>query len=135
VILVDTNILIDLATRDPIWLDWSREQLIAAVAEDDLVINEVVYAELSIGYASIEELERALDAIPVIVESIPRAALFLAGRAFQRYRAAGGSRSGVLPDFFIGAHALVVGARLLTRDVRRYRAYFPDLLLIAPTRN
>lgn len=130
--LVDTNVLLDLVTDDPVWADWSIRQLDAAAVQGRLVINAVVYAELSVRFERIEDLDEVLDQAGVIVEAMPRAALFLAGKAFQKYRAAGGSRSGVLPDFFIGAHAAVLGAPLLTRDVQRYRSYFPSLTLIAP---
>ncbi len=97
-----------------------------------MAINAVVYAELSVRFTRIEDLEDVLDEAGITVEDIPRAALFLAGKAFQKHRTAGGSRTGVLPDFFIGAHAAVLGMPLLTRDVRRYRTYFPSLSLIAP---
>lgn len=130
--LVDTNVLLDLVTDDPVWADWSIRQLDAAAVQGRLVINAVVYAELSVRFDRIEDLEEVLDQAGVIVEDIPRAALFLAGKVFQKYRAAGGRRSGVLPDFFVGAHAAVLAAPLLTRDVQRYRSYFPSLTLIAP---
>lgn len=130
--LVDTNVLLDLVTDDAVWADWSIRQLDAAAIQGPLVINAVVYAELSVRFERIEDLEEVLDEAGIAVEDIPRAALFLAGKAFQKYRAAGGRRSGVLPDFFIGAHAAVLGLPLLTRDVQRYRTYFPSLDLIAP---
>jgi len=133
VILVDTNVLIDVTTVDPTWFEWSRRELNAAAARDELSINVVVYAELSIRYDSIDQVDRVIENLGVILEPIPPAALFSAGKAFQRYRAAGGVRTGVLPDFFVGAHAEVTGAQLLTRDIRRYRTYFPELRLIAPT--
>ena len=132
-ILVDTNVLIDVTTVDPTWFEWSRRELNAAAARDELSINVVVYAELSIRYDSIDQVDRVIENLGVILEPIPPAALFSAGKAFQRYRAAGGVRTGVLPDFFVGAHAEVTGAQLLTRDIRRYRTYFPELRLIAPT--
>lgn len=130
--LIDTNVLLDLVTDDPVWAEWSLGQLGAAALTGPLLINAVVYAELSVGFERIEELDAVLADASISVTDIPRAALFLAGKAFQRYRAAGGSRSGVLPDFFIGAHAAVAGLPLLTRDVQRYRSYFPSLSLIAP---
>ena len=132
-ILVDTNVLIDVTTVDPTWFEWSRRELNAAAARDELSINVVVYAELSIRYDSIDQVDRVIENLGVILEPIPPAALFSAGKAFQRYRAAGGVRTGVLPDFFVGAHAEVTGAQLLTRDIRRYRTYFPEVRLIAPT--
>ena len=134
-ILVDSNVLIDVATNDPVWSEWSQQQLTAAATVDELAINDVVYAELSLGYASVDELDQVIQRVAIALAPIPRAALFIAGRVFQRYRAAGGIRTGVLPDFFLGAHAAVAGVRLLTRDTRRYRTYFPELTLIAPTRN
>ena len=134
-ILVDTNVLIDITTDDPNWFEWSARELNAAAARDELSINAVVYAELSIGYDSVEELDRTIERVGITLAVIPPAALFLAGRVFQRYRAAGGVRTGILPDFFLGAHAAVARAPLLTRDTRRYRTYFPDLALIAPTYN
>ncbi|CAO3426081.1 type II toxin-antitoxin system VapC family toxin [Azospirillum endophyticum] len=130
--LVDTNVLLDLVTNDPLWGDWSIRQLDAAAVKGPLIINDVVYAELSVGFERIEDLDDLLDEAGIPMEKIPREALFLAGKAFRRYRAAGGARSGVLPDFFIGAHAAVLGLPLLTRDARRYRSYFPSVVLIAP---
>lgn len=130
--LVDTNVLLDLVTDDPVWADWSIRQLDAAAMQGRLVINAVVYAELSVRFERIEDLEVVLDEAGITVEDVPRAALFLAGKVFQKYRAAGGSRTGVPPDFFIGAHAAVLGLPLLTRDVQRYRKYFPSARLITP---
>jgi len=131
-IFVDTNVLVDVVTNNPIWQDWSLRQLEAAALRDRLVINAVVYAELSIRYARLEEADAALVTAGIDVVEMPRAALFLAGKAFQQYRQRGGTKTGVLPDFFIGAHAVVVGALLITRDARRFRTYFPALELIAP---
>ena len=131
-VLIDTNVLLDVVTNDPLWADWSQNQLEAAALKDPLAINAVVYAELSIGFRRIEEVEAVLAKAQVAIEEIPREALFLAGKAFQRYKARGGTRTGVLPDFFIGAHAAVLGVPLLTRDARRYRDYFPKLELLAP---
>ncbi len=130
--LIDTNVLLDLVTDDPVWADWSIQQLDAAAIRGLLIINGVVFAELSVRFERIEDLDDTLDEAGITLEEIPRAALFLAGKAFQRYRSAGGTRSGVLPDFFIGAHAGVAGLPLLTRNVQRYRTYFPSLNLIAP---
>ena len=131
-ILVDTNVLLDVAESDPAWADWSQRQLEHLALTDTLTINPVIYTEFSIGYARIEEVEAVLAAVALPIAPMPREALFLAGKAFLQYRQRGGSRSGVLPDFFIGAHASVEGWRLLTRDVARYRSYFPGLQLIAP---
>ena len=132
VTLIDTNILLDLFTDDPVWAEWSIRQLDAAAVKGPLTINSVVYAELSVRFERIEDLNAVLDEAAISMADIPRSALFLAGKVFQKYRAAGGLRSGVLPDFFIGAHAAVVGMALLTRDVQRYRTYFPSVTLLAP---
>ncbi len=134
-IFVDTNILIDVVEDDVIWGDWSRQQLVAAAGLGEVAINDVVYSELAIGYQTLEDLDAMIARLGIVVASIPRVALFLAGKAYQRYRASGGIRTGVLPDFFLGAHALVAGSELITRDVHRYRTYFPGLALIAPTPN
>lgn len=130
--LIDTNILLDLVTDDPRWADWSVAQLDAATLKGPLAINDVVYAELSVRFATIEAIDELLEEAGIGLVAIPRSALFLAGRAFQRYRAAGGSRTGVLPDFFIGAHAAVTGMALLSRDPQRYRTYFPKIDLVTP---
>jgi predicted nucleic acid-binding protein len=132
VTLIDTNILLDLFTDDPVWAEWSIRQLDAAAVKGPLTINSVVYAELSVRFERIEDLNAVLDEAAISMADIPRSALFFAGKVFQKYRAAGGSRSGGLPDFFIGAHAAVVGMPLLTRDVQRYRTYFPSVTLLAP---
>ena len=132
-ILVDTNVLLDLVTDDPNWSEWSLARLEEAALNGQVLINDVVYAETSIRYQRIEELDAMLAQAMIEIAPTPRPALFLAGKVFQRYRAAGGRRSGVLPDFFIGAHAAIQGWPLLTRDARRYRTYFPKLTLIAPT--
>ena len=130
--LIDTNVLLDLVTNDPVWADWSIRQLDGAAIRGPLIINDVVYAELSVGFERIEDLDDLLDEAGIAMDEIPREALFLAGKAFRRYRTAGGARSGVLPDFFIGAHAAVLGLPLLTRDAKRYRSYFPSVVLMAP---
>ena len=130
--LVDTNVLLDLVTNDPVWADWSIAQLDAASLMGPVVINDIVYGELSVRFARIEVLDDFLGAAAIAIAPMPRAALFLAGKAFQRYRASGGKRSGVLPDFFIGAHAAVAGVRLLSRDGQRYRANFPTVELVTP---
>ena len=130
--MVDTNVLLDLVTDDPVWADWSLAQLEAASLMGPLLINDVVYAELSVRYGRIEDLDRFLEAAGISMTTMPRAALFLAGKAFVQYRKAGGARAAVLPDFFIGAHAAVDQRSLLTRDVGRYRTYFPSVQLIAP---
>lgn len=130
--LVDTNVLLDLVTDDPNWADWSVAQLEAASLNGPLLINDAVYAELAVRYARIEDLDGFLDAAGLEMAPMPRAALFLAGKVFTQYRRSGGSRTGVLPDFFIGAHAAVGRLPLLTRDIGRYRTYFLSLRLITP---
>ena len=131
-ILVDTNVLLDLVTDDPVWASWSLSQLEIASLKGPLLINDVVYAEMAVRYERIESLEAFLSEAGLVLAPIPKSALFLAGKVFAQYRGAGGVRSGVLPDFFIGAHAAVEAMPLLTRDVGRYRTYFPTLELIAP---
>ncbi len=132
-VLVDTNVLLDVFEDDPRWASWSQNQLESAALTDQLTINSVIYAELSVAFARIEELEQVIAQAALSVESIPREALFLAGKAFFDYRRRRGGRDGVLPDFFIGAHAAVAGCALLTRDVARYRTYFPSVRLISPS--
>lgn len=132
--LVDTNVLLDLFTNDPVWSDWSVKALESASETGPLLINDVVYAELSVRFATATALDAVIEEAGLVLASIPRAGLFLAAKAFQAYRAAGGSRTGVLPDFFIGGHAAADGIPLLTRDVGRYRTYFPQITLIAPQR-
>lgn len=130
--LVDTNVLLDLVTDDADWARWSLARLEEAALAGPIFINDVVYAETSIRYDRIEDLDAMLSEAMIEIAPTPRAALFLAGKAYRQYRAAGGTRVGVLPDFFIGAHAAIVGWPLLTRDARRYRGYFPKVVLIAP---
>ncbi len=132
--LVDTNVLLDVVTDDPSWADWSIEQLEAAALRGPLLVNDVVYAELAVRYERIERLEAFLAEAGIEIAAMPRSALFLAGKVFQKYRKAGGQRTGVLPDFFIGAHAAVDRLDLLTRDTARYRTYFPTVTLITPDR-
>ncbi|MCC6617658.1 MAG: type II toxin-antitoxin system VapC family toxin [Chloroflexi bacterium] len=131
-VLVDSNVLLDVATDDPKWGAWSSATLARTADEAVLVINALVYAEVSIGFAAIEALEDALPAELFRREDLPYEAAFLAGKAFLSYRRRGGTKRSPLPDFFIGAHAAVSGYRLLTRDATRYRTYFPKLRLIAP---
>jgi predicted nucleic acid-binding protein len=130
--IVDTNILLDLVTDDPIWSAWSLWQLERAALNGPLIINDVIYAELSVRFEQMETLEEVVVDAGLTLEGIPRPALFLAGKAFQIYRTGGGVRTGVLPDFFIGAHAAVTGRAILTRDQGRYRRYFPGVALISP---
>jgi predicted nucleic acid-binding protein len=131
-IFVDSCVLIDVLEDDPRWADWSQRQLDAAVLNGPLAINAIIYAEISVGFERIEQVDAMIEQARISLKEMPRAALFLAAKAYQRYRARGGSRSSTLPDFFIGAHAAVLGVPLLTRDVRRFEGYFPTLRLIAP---
>lgn len=131
-ILVDSCVIIDLLEEDPRWANWSQQQLVSAAFRDSLAINAVIYAEISVGFGSIEQVDAMLTATQIAVEAIPREALFLAGKAYRRYKRLGGTRTGTLPDFFIGAHAAVLDIPLLTRDIGRYGAYFPTLQLISP---
>jgi len=130
--LVDSSVLIDILVDDPNWFDWSLAQLEAAALRGPLLINDIVYAETSTRYAAIEDFEAALVIANMTVVPTPRMALFLAGKAFAQYRRAGGTRTGVLADFFIGAHAVVEQLPLLTRDARRYQNYFPTIKLLTP---
>ena len=131
-LLVDTDVLVDVIQDDPRWADWSMRQLRVHSALHELAINPVVYAEISLSYSTLEALERVVTAMKLAVREIPRPALFLAGKAFAQYRKRGGSKTQVLPDFFIGAHAAVEGWPLLTRDASRFRTYFPGLQVLAP---
>ncbi|HTB46574.1 MAG TPA: type II toxin-antitoxin system VapC family toxin [Acetobacteraceae bacterium] len=131
IFLVDSNVLLDVTTGNPIWADWSQRQLDDAWRDGQVVINQVIYAEMSLDFASVEALDFQLSALGLVVLEIPREALFLAARVFRAYRRRGGTRAGVLPDFFIGAHAAVEGMTLITRDLRR-RGWFPSLQVIAP---
>ncbi|MSP96097.1 MAG: type II toxin-antitoxin system VapC family toxin [Betaproteobacteria bacterium] len=131
-LLVDTNVILDVVENDARWGDWSQQQLEAASRRYTLLINPVVYAELSMAYRRIEELEVMLARGGFRVDPVPREALFLAGKAFLQYSRRSGAKTGVLPDFFIGAHAAVAGIPLLTRDAGRYRTYFPKIQLINP---
>jgi predicted nucleic acid-binding protein len=130
--LIDSNVLLDVMTEDPQWFDWSAESLARCAETSVLVINPVVYAEVSIRFKSIEELEEALPEGMFERRPIPWEAAFLAGKCFAKYRRAGGAKTAPLPDFFIGAHAAVARLDLLTRDSSRYRTYFPNLRIVAP---
>ncbi|MGJ0394678.1 MAG: type II toxin-antitoxin system VapC family toxin [Methylocystis sp.] len=132
-VLVDANVLLDVMTEDARWLGWSAEALERAADRYRLVVNPVIYAEISIRYSRIEDLDAALPKAMFDREAIPYEAAFLAGKAFFAYRRRGGTKSSPLPDFFIGAHAAVAGYSLMTRDAARYRSYFPKLSLIAPS--
>jgi predicted nucleic acid-binding protein len=131
-VLVDTNVLLDLLEDDSEWAPWSQDQLDAAVATDTLAINPIIYSELSMAFARIEELDAVIEEAALKVESIPKEGLFLAGKVFLTYRKTRGTKHNVLPDFFIGAHAAVMQWPILTRDVGRYRTHFPSVELITP---
>jgi predicted nucleic acid-binding protein len=131
-LLVDTNVLIDVLQDDSNWADWSIRQLRAQSQLHELAINPIIYAELSLMYESIEALEQTVATMRLSFVQMPRPALFVAAKAFLRYRREGGTKQNVLPDFFIGAHAAVARCALLTRDPARYRAYFPTVELLTP---
>jgi len=130
--LVDTNVLLDILLEDEEWIEWSAAVVAAAAQQGRLLINPIVYAELSSAYEDIEAMDRALPADYYVREPLPWDAAFLAGRAFVAYRRRGGTRRSPLPDFYIGAHAAVAGHTLLTRDPQRYSSYFPKLRIVAP---
>jgi predicted nucleic acid-binding protein len=131
-IVIDTNILVDVFARDRVWEDRSLAAIEFAAARERLVINDIVYAELSPGFATMSDLDGALARTPVTRVAIPKLALYLAGQAYRHYRRQRGTKNNVLPDFVIGAHAAVEGAQLLTRDARRIKAYFPMVEVISP---
>ena len=133
-VLVDSNILLDVATNDPSWGDWSASALAEIAEQTTLFINPIIYAEVSIGYTTIEALDAALPATLYQREPLPWEAGFLAGKSFLHYRRLGGARTSPLPDFYIGAHAAIGHLALLTRDVARYRSYFPKVEILAPTK-
>ncbi len=131
-VLVDSNVLLDVFTDDSEWRDWSDAMLAQSARSSRLVLNPIIYSEVSAHFDSIEDLDDALPPNWIRREAVPWEAAFLAGRCFLKYRRQGGTRRSPLPDFYIGAHASVAGLTLLTRDARRYRTYFPKLKLIAP---
>jgi predicted nucleic acid-binding protein len=131
-ILVDTNVLVDVFSMDPVWQSLSLSALEQAFARDEVAINDIVYAELAPGYDSMADLDDVIARARLSKASMPKAALFLAGKTFERYRRARGTKTNVLPDFFIGAHAAVTDSILLTRDTKRVRTYFPTVRLMSP---
>ena len=131
-LLVDTNVLVDVLEDDPDWADWSITQLQNQAQVHQLIINPIIYSEVSLAFSSVEALDDCLDAMKLKMVDIPKPALFLAGKAFVQYRRQGGTKHNVLADFFIGAHAAVAGLPILTRDERRYASYFPSVRRIAP---
>jgi predicted nucleic acid-binding protein len=132
-LLVDTNVLVDVLENDPEWADWSIKQLRAQAQVYRLAINPIIYSELSLTFSTVEALDDTIEQLGLTLIELPRPALFLAGKAFVRYRRQGGTKSNVLGDFFIGAHAAVSAYPVLTRDTRLYSAYFPSVRLIAPS--
>lgn len=132
VTLVDSNVLLDIVTDDPAWSEWSGQPLERVLNEGGAVVNPLVYAEVSVAFDRIEDLDDVLPAPTFRREPLPYPAGFLAGKAFLRYRRRGGTRPSPLSDFYVGAHAAVAGYRLLTRDARRYRTYFPRVPLLSP---
>lgn len=131
-VLVDSNVLIDVLHNDPVWSEWSGTQLARVMREGKVAINPVIYAEVSAYYQTAREADSALNAAMFSRLPLPWEAAFLAGQAFREYRLRGGGKTNTLPDFFIGAHAQVGNLSLLTRDVRRYQSYFPEVRLITP---
>ena len=131
-LLVDTNVLVDVLQDDPQWAEWSISQLRAQASVHQLVINPVIFAEMSLSFSTLEALDDVMVTMGLELREIPRPALFLAAKAYAQYRKRGGTKQQVLPDFFIGAHAAVEGWPLLTRDVTRFRTYFPGLEVLAP---
>ena len=130
--LVDSNVLLDILTEDDEWFDWSADRLSDEASNGALLINPIIYAEVSAGFERIEDVDEALPLSFCRRVPLPWDAAFLAGQCFVKYRRRGGARRSPMPDFYIGAHAAVAGLTLLTRDARRYRAYFPPLRIIAP---
>lgn len=131
-LLVDTNVLVDVFQNDPQWADWSISQMRAQAQLHVLAINPIIYAEISLSFSTLEALDDVVKTMALEMREIPRPALFLAAKAYLQYRRRGGSKGHVLPDFFIGAHAAVEGWPLLTRDASRFRTYFPTLEVLAP---
>lgn len=131
-VLVDANVLLDVLTNDAHWYAWSAEHLDACASQGELAINPVIYAEVSVGFERIEQLDEALPPDVFLRQPLPWEAGFLAGKAFVNYRRAKGARTSPLPDFYIGAHAAIEDMALLTRDAKRYRTHYPKLRLICP---
>jgi predicted nucleic acid-binding protein len=134
VVLVDANVLIDLFTDDPDWADWSEQALANAAATGEVLINPIIYAEVSIAFTNARTLDKALEQSGITRVNLPYPAAFVAGKVFLQYRKRGGLKRSPLPDFYIGAHAAHEELKLLTRDPRRYRTYFPEVELICPKR-
>jgi hypothetical protein len=131
-VLVDSNVILDIFLADPIWANWSEMTLNQYEHTHKLLINQIIYTEVSIGFQRIEEIEEAIARAGFHMQEIPKESLFLAGKVFLQYRRNKGAKLSPLPDFFIGAHAAVLGVDLITRDIARYRTYFPTVNLITP---
>lgn len=131
-VLVDSNVLLDIAYEDPAWSDWSRSALNECTEYSTLTINPIIYAEVSVGFTTIEALDKSFPALIYERQPLPWRAAFLAGKCFIDYRRRGGTRTTTMPDFYIGAHAAIARLALLTRDVNRYRSYFPTVEILAP---
>ena len=131
-ILVDSNVILDILTTDPKWYQWSANNLSYLSESHSLIINDIIYTEISIGFDKIEDLDDVISESFFKILPIPKSALFLAGKAFLNYKRKNGSKNLVLPDFFIGAHAAILKIPLLTRDISRYKTYFPTIELISP---
>lgn len=131
-ILFDTNVLLDIATADPVWLQWSEKEFRSAAAQGPILINPIIYAELAPAFATVADLDKWLDPAVFHRLPLPYSAGWVAAQAFLKYRRSGGTKTSPLPDFYIGAHAEVEGHTLVTRDATRYRTYFPSVSLIAP---
>ncbi|HZY51235.1 MAG TPA: type II toxin-antitoxin system VapC family toxin [Devosia sp.] len=131
-VLVDSNVLLDVMTDDPVWYGWSVGQMNGLAINNELAINDIIYSELAPSFSRFEELSLTVEDMGLRLRPMPRAALFLAGKVYRSYRRAGGMKTGVLPDFFIGAQAAVEALPVLTRDIRRYSTYFPTVDLITP---
>lgn len=131
-LIVDTNVLLDVLENDAQWAEWSVRQLRAQAQVHELFINPVIYSELSLAFDSVKAMDDIIEGMGLGFQELPRPALFLAGRAFVKYRREGGTKANVLTDFFIGAHAAVQSCGILTRDGRRYRNYFPTVMVVTP---
>lgn len=130
--MLDSCVFIDVLTKDSVWYSWSSAAMARATSEGAVYINAVIYAEISVRFNSITEMETEISSADFDLRPIPREAAFLAGKCFARYRRRGGQRTAPLPDFFIGAHAMILGVPLVTRDPRRFREYFPKLEILCP---
>ncbi len=131
--LIDSNVILDIFTRDPKWFDWSSKTLAYYAERELLYINPIIYSEISISFKRIEELDQALPNDYILRENLPYDAAFLAGKCFLKYRKSGGVKHAPLPDFYIGAHAAIRGWDIITRDNGRYKTYFPKLKVITPS--